>query len=978
MEKEIKYGGMQFDGNDYTTDDGEMLFAYNLEKRNGVYHATQIPSNESFELNGFTPLFLHNPEADNTTADIVIGIYETNEDGEEGIQKKLAAFSFNDRQQQVHINEDIILKTDDSLDNFSAIGNIVCYTNNGEFKLLFFKDGQYYAYDRLPPRLNLKYNVVRRIEKASNQKQDTNELFPPADKYVNNCVVQVSNDSSIGKGLWVEIASKSEDWTVNSELDSNGFVVTSDAFEKKQNAILGALNQARAYLMKKGYLTTPVLIRYAYRLYDGTTIMPSPPVLTFPLEIYPQVYYSKYSYSPQETSLDKDYWIAVFFDAYRIFAEYEAPEDGNDNVIQKLEKWEDLIVSVDFFISEPLYNIDTDKLNVFIATTTNSNELHSRDVRIKFNRRDPKKILESVSNFYLIKSVPINKLHAFNTKESNPTCTSETAILPNDLTNYITLETLSESVYDNSKLIIGNAICYNGRFALSDIKRLVCYDYDLTLLSPNFYIESGKDKKINDIVTYGIDGTNGLINEKNFLTIGSALGWADADEQTSAFFFQSASIDIYATKQKQDAYLIFEENQAIKKENVIIPRVLCFPDLKIKDLIIYKSPSSSQNLYYYKYGFDKFPLLNAAYIYFPPKKTLYPYNEIGELIENFDANNTAGSVYFATPNLIKESETNNPFVFKDGNSTTCGNGSIITIQTNTQPLSQGQFGSYPIFAFCTDGIFAISIGSDGTFQSRVPFSRDIIASKKSVAHLTNELVYATKDGIYLLSNGQTIPLLHESVKWDFDEGKTEIWDNVHSARETLESNYEDSSKIKLYDIRGFLDAVEFAYDEYHNRLIAYNCNRSDLDFIYSFSEQAWSVLEGQNIISSLNAYDRCLLVTSDNKIWNYSSTKETTPENGFLITRSLKLGYPDVLKTIHAIIQRGTFPENSVRQILFGSRDNQNWFPVWSSKTEYMRGFRGTPYKYFRLAIFAKGLKDEYFISGSTISFAARMTDQIR
>lgn len=968
MEKEIKYGRMQFDSNDYTTDDGEMLFAYNLEKRDGVYHATQIPSNESFALEGFTPLFLHNPEADNTTKDIVIGIYtkpKQDENNDNVPQYKLAAFYIN--QKEVDIDEAINLESTDILDNFCAKGNIVCYTNNGEFKSLLFKDGQYYAYNRLPPRISFKYNVVRRIEKASNEKQDTNELFPPANKYVNNCVVQVSNDSSLGKGLWVEIASKNEDWTVNSELDSNGFAVTSDTFEKKQNAIFGALNQARAYLMKNGYLTAPVLIRYAYRMFDGTTIMPSPPVLTFPLDIYPSLYYSKFTENKGANSLDNDLWIAVFFDAYKIYAEH-----NDKNISESLEKWKDFIVSVDFFISEPLYNIDTDKLTFFIANKYNSQTLHSRNVRVRFNRRDPEEILENVSNFYFIKSIPIDELNLFLNEDSNPLCKSKTAILPEDLTNYITLETLSENIYDNSLLKASSLNLYNGRVVLSNIERKVFCQYDIKNLHPNFYLEDGK--------TGLYDQENGIINENEFTTIGNSsksrrffapriLANDTTDEGDT--FCQIESIYL---KIQLNGDNICVKHNANDQERIELPRFFCLPDLKFQSLIIETlGPQSMPEKNYYELEFKKHSILNASYLYDVIAAKMRSYGN--ELPSNYITRNEA---YASTPNLIKESETNNPFVFKDGNSTTCGNGSIITIQTNTQPLSQGQFGLYPIYVFCTDGIYAINIGSDGTFQNCVPFSRNIITSKKSVAQLTRELVYATKDGINLLSNGQTIPLLQVKSKWDFDEDKKGIWDNVHSARKTLESNYEDSSKIELYDIRGFLDAVEFAYDENHNRLIAYNYNLLDLDFIYSFSEQAWSVLEGQNIISSLNAYDRCLLVTSDNKIWNYSDIKTTTPENGFLITRSLKLGYPDVLKTIHAIIQRGAFPKDSICQILFGSRDNQNWYPVWSSKTEYMRGFRGRPYKYFRLAIFAKGLKDEYFISGSTISFAARMTDQIR
>ena len=100
------------------------------------------------------------------------------------------------------------------------------------------------------------------------------------------------------------------------------------------------------------------------------------------------------------------------------------------------------------------------------------------------------------------------------------------------------------------------------------------------------------------------------------------------------------------------------------------------------------------------------------------------------------------------------------------------------------------------------------------------------------------------------------------------------------------------------------------------------------------------------------------------------------------MTRPLKLDAPDVLKTINTIIQRGTFEtgldgESRFGQVLYGSRDLKNWFPVWSSKDRYLRGFRGTPYKYFRIAV-AAWLRTDESISGATIEYEPRLTDKHR
>ena len=95
------------------------------------------------------------------------------------------------------------------------------------------------------------------------------------------------------------------------------------------------------------------------------------------------------------------------------------------------------------------------------------------------------------------------------------------------------------------------------------------------------------------------------------------------------------------------------------------------------------------------------------------------------------------------------------------------------------------------------------------------------------------------------------------------------------------------------------------------------------------------------------------------------------------MTRPFKLDMPDVMKTIDTIIQRGNFRRGNVKQILYGSRDLVNWFPVYSSVDHYLRGFRGTPYKYFRIALKCS-LTDDESLSGMSVQFTPRYTNQPR
>ncbi|MCF0244890.1 MAG: hypothetical protein HUK06_08950, partial [Bacteroidaceae bacterium] len=95
------------------------------------------------------------------------------------------------------------------------------------------------------------------------------------------------------------------------------------------------------------------------------------------------------------------------------------------------------------------------------------------------------------------------------------------------------------------------------------------------------------------------------------------------------------------------------------------------------------------------------------------------------------------------------------------------------------------------------------------------------------------------------------------------------------------------------------------------------------------------------------------------------------------VTRPLKLETPDVLKTIDVLIQRGMFKRGDVQTVLYGSRDLYNWFIVWSSKDNFLRGFRGTPYKYYRIAGTAT-LTEDKSISGASIQYTPKHLNQPR
>jgi hypothetical protein len=132
-----------------------------------------------------------------------------------------------------------------------------------------------------------------------------------------------------------------------------------------------------------------------------------------------------------------------------------------------------------------------------------------------------------------------------------------------------------------------------------------------------------------------------------------------------------------------------------------------------------------------------------------------------------------------------------------------------------------------------------------------------------------------------------------------------------------------------------------------------------------------------NIASGVNAYPEALATLHGGNLVDFSHTESTEGFKGIILTRPIKLDEPNTLKTITSVIQRGIFRKEHVKTAIYGSRDLDNWLFIASSKDHYLRGFRGTSYKYFRIAIVCDLDHDES-LWGCTIQYTAKQTNQPR
>lgn len=324
------------------------------------------------------------------------------------------------------------------------------------------------------------------------------------------------------------------------------------------------------------------------------------------------------------------------------------------------------------------------------------------------------------------------------------------------------------------------------------------------------------------------------------------------------------------------------------------------------------------------------------------------------------------------PNKIYTSEVNNPFYFPLLGINTVGTGEIKGICSAAKALSQGQFGQFPLYAFTTEGVWALEVSSTGTYSARQPITRDVCINPDGITQLDSAVLFPTDRGIMLISGSQT-QCISEAInsEYPFDATQLPGFTKLHAM---LGHEPATDKCLPTLPFTEFLKKCQMIYDYVHQRVIVYAPSIT-YAYVYSLKTQQWGMIFSR-IASHLNSYPDALAVDADNAVLNFSVPKAEAVKCLYT-TRPLKLEAANVLKTIDCIIQRGFFCKGNVATALYGSRDLVNWYLVWSSKDHYLRGFRGSPYKYFRIAgVATLGVDENIF--GASVQFTPRQNNQPR
>lgn len=330
-------------------------------------------------------------------------------------------------------------------------------------------------------------------------------------------------------------------------------------------------------------------------------------------------------------------------------------------------------------------------------------------------------------------------------------------------------------------------------------------------------------------------------------------------------------------------------------------------------------------------------------------------------------------------NKLYVSAHQNPFIFPVNSRITLPVGKIIGVASNTEAISQGQFGQFPLYAFTDDGIWALEVGSDGRYTARQPVSRDV-AINPNVLQMDSMIAFITAKGVTLLSGSDSQPI-SEIIREN----------NIRSSRITISSMLDALNTSGVLDstiknrlqttyntdvpFETFSAGASLAYDYItgSGRILLIN-PLYDYSYVFDLGTSTWSKVT-TSYKRVVNNYPDCYVQDGEGVVYNLSHIPDALDNTTtcMIITRPIK--YNDLNFVIRSLSHRGIF--KSVLNVgIYASRNGQDYHLIKTGKEKLIR-MTGSGYMYYKILVIAN-LKPNEVISGIDLDFMVKYSNRMR
>ncbi len=232
-----------------------------------------------------------------------------------------------------------------------------------------------------------------------------------------------------------------------------------------------------------------------------------------------------------------------------------------------------------------------------------------------------------------------------------------------------------------------------------------------------------------------------------------------------------------------------------------------------------------------------------------------------------------------------------------------GTGSGIKVVAALRAMSAGQFGQYPLYVFCSDGIWAVP-WSGTAYGAAQLISNDVAQSGAAIEALDSSVAYATGYSVNLLS-GSKVVRISDAISGGVLEGLEVPYFSAVLTNAGIDG-LSSASPVKR-------PGLMLEYDRQEQQLWVYDQQEAA---IYSMVSQTWGMAA---------SHDCALAVTQPFEI-------------------------EDGLREIKISGQLGT---SKPQLYLWGTQDFSSWTLVSSARAASLRGLAGTRFAYYCVAFSA-------------------------
>jgi hypothetical protein len=395
--------------------------------------------------------------------------------------------------------------------------------------------------------------------------------------------------------------------------------------------------------------------------------------------------------------------------------------------------------------------------------------------------------------------------------------------------------------------------------------------------------------------------------------------------------------------------LLFTRNADGKTCAVFDRKIIGYPDMRaIEAMLVTYDPTTNKYTRHQTFSLQKSLHDNYAYYCIPdfdptkPSDKTVNYGDIVIILS--DGIELNSELYPESPlldtNRVQVSELRNPFVLSAKNSYQIGTGQIISAGVNTEAMSTGQFGQFPLLVFTTTGVYALEQGvGDVLYASISPVNGDVVTTDSQVVSVSTGVLYVTKRGVFVNLGKETL----EISKLIEGTPESSILSNEH-----FQFFVENPRLGFIIDgIVGRMSAVNFmtyaerahvGFDKINNEVIFSNSTRDErgdliyrYSYIYSLETSTWHKIDKVFELFVNNypyLYGVNVFQGSKNGIYNLGKEAEDSNISVMALTQPQSFDDPGIYKKIDRMVLRamlkittGTYFTFAV----FASDDLRTW-----------------------------------------------------